>query len=126
MSILEKLIMAIAAFVLSVAPSTNFVEGVVGQPRSFMPNEITTQTDKTISQLIFRGLFKYDNFGVLIPDLADTWTISEDGLVYTIKLKVNQRWTDGEEVSSNDLIYTAFTLPELSGIATDKVDELTV
>jgi len=68
----------------------NYTEGVVGQPRSFFPNELTAQHDKTISHMIYRGLFKYDIYGALVPDLAESWTVSNGGLVYTIKLKANQ------------------------------------
>lgn len=105
---------------------TQYTEGVVGQPTSFLPSQAQSQNDRTISRLIFRGLFKYDIYGTLTPDLADTWIISEDGLVYTIKLKDHQYWSDGSKINSDDLIYTAFKIPNLSGVATDKVDELTV
>ena len=126
MTILEKVIFEIAAFILTISPSTNYVEGVIGQPRSFLPSQTQTQTDKTISKLIYRGLFKYDIYGALLPDLADNWTISEDGIVYTIKIKENQTWADGTSITSDDLIYTAFKSSELTGVATDKVDDLTV
>src|SRR3989344_2651159 len=126
MTIIEKIIFEIAAFILAISPSTNYVEGVVGQPRSFLPHQTQTQTDKTISSLIYRGLFKYDIYGSLIPDLADSWTISEDGIVYSIKMKEEQTWTDGTPITSDDLIYTSFKSAELVGVATDKVDDLTV
>ena len=126
MNIIEKIIFEIAAFILAISPSTNYVEGVIGQPRSFLPHQTQTQTDKTISSLIYRGLFKYDIYGSLIPDLADSWTISEDGIVYTIKMKEEQTWTDGTPITSDDLIYTSFKSTELVGVATDKVDDLTV
>lgn len=76
--------------------------------------------------MIFRGLFKYDIYGATIPDLADTWTVSDDGLTYTIKLKENQYWTNGKKITSDDLIYTSYKSPDLSGVATDKIDDLTV
>ncbi|MFA6946670.1 MAG: ABC transporter substrate-binding protein, partial [Pedobacter sp.] len=110
----------------SVAPANKYVEGVVGQPASFLPSQAQTQNDKTISSLIYRGLFKYDIYGALVPDLAETWDISEDGLVYTIKIKDNQKWTDGRKINADDLIYTAFKIADLQGVATDRVDDLTV
>jgi peptide/nickel transport system substrate-binding protein len=111
---------------MSVMPTTSYVEGVVGQPRSFLPGHTITHNDKTISALIYRGLFDYDIYGTLIPDLAETWEISEDGMIYTIKLKADQYWIDGSKVTSDDLIYTAFNNPDLSDVATDRVDDLTV
>ncbi|MBU0650005.1 hypothetical protein KJ605_00995, partial [Patescibacteria group bacterium] len=103
-----------------------FTEGVVGQPSSFLPIRAVTDTDKTISRLLYRGLFKYDNFGTLVPDLAETWAISDEGLVYTITIRANQYWSDGSRIDANDLLYTAYKSSNLSGIATDRIDERTV
>jgi len=126
MRIFQQFILYITAFLYSIIPVPTYTEGVVGQPRSFLPSQTITQTDKTISKLIFRGLFRYDIYGVLVPDLADNWEVSEGGLVYTIKLKDNQFWSNGTKITADDLIYTAFKVADLSGVATDKVDELTV
>lgn len=126
MNILQSIISYFAAFVLAIAPAPTYTEGMVGQPQSFLPSQATTQIDRTISKLIYKGLFRYDIYGALIPDLADTWEVSEDGLVYTVKIKDNQYWSDGKKVTSDDLIYTAFKTADLSGVGTDKVDELTV
>ncbi len=98
----------------------------MGQPRSFFPHQATTRTDKTVSRLIYRGLFKYDIYGSLVPDLAETWSISEDGLIYTVKLKDNQFWSNGNKITANDLIYTSYKVQNLSGVGTDRVDDLTV
>ncbi|MFA6981957.1 MAG: ABC transporter substrate-binding protein [Patescibacteria group bacterium] len=126
MDILHRLFLYITSFVLSVYPSTKFVEGVVGQPQSFLPGYAISDTDKTISNLIYRGLFKYDIYGVLQPDLAESWEIDSEGIVYTVKLKEDQFWSDGSKITSDDLIYTAFNSTDLQGVGTDKVDELTV
>lgn len=126
MNIFQKLIVYGYSFILALLPTPKYVEGVVGQPRSFLPSHLNTQIDKTISSLIYRGLFKYDIYGATVPDLAETWSVSADGLVYTIKLKDNQKWTDGRKITADDLIYTSFKVSDLSGVATDKVDDLTV
>ena len=126
MRLVQQILVQIYLFILATLPTSQYIEGVVGQPRSFFPNELTTQYDKTISHLIYRGLFKYDIYGALVPDLAESWTVSNGGLVYTIKLKANQKWLDGSKVTSDDLIYTAFKTQNLSDVATDKVDDRTV
>jgi len=126
MEFLRQLIVFTYAFILALVPATKYVEGVVGQPQSFLPSQTKTQNDKTISSLIYRGLFKYDIYGSTIPDLAETWSVSPDGLIYTIKLKDNQHWSDGRKITSDDLLYTSYKVSDLSGVATDKVDDLTV
>lgn len=107
-------------------PQKTFVEGMVGQPNSFLPIRAKSDVDKTISKLLYRGLFKYDNFGTLIPDLAETWSVSNEGLVYTITIKDNQYWSDGTKITADDLLYTAYKDENLKYVATDKIDELTV
>lgn len=126
MNLLEKIIIYIYAFFLTLFPVPTYTEGTTGQPQSFLPTQAVTQQDKTISSLLFRGLFKYDIYGTLIPDLAETWAVSEDGMVYTVKLKAGQKWTNGKIISSDDVIYTAFKTTDLQYVATDKVDDLTV
>lgn len=102
------------------------IEGIVGQPTSFLPGQATTQHEKTVSKLIYRGLFKYDIYGILKPDLAEQYEVSEDELTYTVTLKKDQKWSNGEEITSDDLIYTAFMVQDLNAVATDKVDRYTV
>jgi peptide/nickel transport system substrate-binding protein len=126
MNILQKILIYGYSFFLALAPTPKYVEGVLGQPRSFLPSQVKTQTERTISSLIYRGLFKYDIYGVTVPDLAESWSVSPDGLIYTIKLKDNQKWTDGKKITADDLIYTSYKVSDLSGVATDKVDDLTV
>ncbi|MCA9308735.1 ABC transporter substrate-binding protein, partial [candidate division WWE3 bacterium] len=71
-------------------------------------------------------LFKYDIFGSLVPDLAESWEIQEDGLVYQIKIKEGITWSDGTPITTDDLIYTAFKIPDLQVVITDKVDSRTI
>lgn len=126
MAFLQQIFFIISSFVLSVLPIPQYVEGVTGQPETFLPTQATNQTDKTISRLVYRGLFKYDIFGNLIPDLAESWSTSEDGLIYTIQIVDDAQWSDGTPVTSDDIIYTAFNSPDLQYVGTDKVDEHTV
>jgi peptide/nickel transport system substrate-binding protein len=123
---LSAVFLYISSLVMSFLPITGYSEGVIDQPRSFLPGVARSQHEKTVSALLYRGLFKYDIYGALVPDLADTWSVSEDGLVYTLKLKDNNYWNNGKKITSDDLIYTSFKHPDLAGVATDKVDALTV
>jgi oligopeptide transport system substrate-binding protein len=54
---------------------------------------------------LFEGLVQYDpetNLGV--PALADSWSASPDGLVYTFKLRA-AKWPDGRSVTAGDFVY---------------------
>lgn len=48
------------------------------------------------------GLFENDQYGNLIPALAKDWSVSEDGLVYTYKLRKDAKWytVEGEEYAN--------------------------
>ena len=55
------------------------------------------------------GLLENDKYGNLIPALAESWTVSKDGLTYTYKLRKGVKWytSDGEEyaeVTANDFV----------------------
>ncbi len=126
MQIIQTVIFYITTLFWAVAPVQSYTEGVVGQPRSFFPHQIKTQNDQTISKLIYRSLFRYDIYGDVVPDLAESWAVSDEGLVYTIKIKKDQRWADNTIITADDLIYTSFKVAELRDVATDKVDDYTV
>lgn len=59
---------------------------------------------------MYRTLLKADhtllNFS---PDLAETYSISDDGLVYTFKLKDGLKWSDGEALTAADVAYSIKT-----------------
>ncbi len=65
-----------------------------------------------VDQLITVGLFKWDAKDNLIPDLASevptaaNGDISADGLTITLKLKPNLKWSDGQPITSKDIVYT--------------------
>ncbi|MDO4547553.1 MAG: peptide ABC transporter substrate-binding protein [Clostridia bacterium] len=56
---------------------------------------------------VFEGLVTYDTMdGSLIPGNAESWTISEDGTVYTFKLREGLKWSDGTPLTAHDYVYT--------------------
>jgi peptide/nickel transport system substrate-binding protein len=55
---------------------------------------------------IFDALLQQDITGALHPGLASTYDVSSDGLTYTFQLRHNAKWTDGNAVDSNDVVFT--------------------
>lgn len=56
---------------------------------------------------IFNTLVKVDSDSrTVVPDLADTWEISPDGLVYTFNLHPDATWHDGTPFTANDVAFT--------------------
>jgi len=65
----------------------SITEGVIGSPRFINPVLATSKADKDLSVLIYSGLLKATPSGKLTTDLAKSYEVSEDGYVYTFKLK---------------------------------------
>jgi peptide/nickel transport system substrate-binding protein len=59
-----------------------------------------------IDALLFRGLTKPDEQNEVSPDLAESWTISDDLLTYSFKLREDALWQDGEPVTADDVVFT--------------------
>lgn len=56
--------------------------------------------------LIFSGLTRFDEAMNLKPDLAKSWTISQDGLTYSFELRDDVLWHDGVKFSAKDVEFT--------------------
>lgn len=54
----------------------------------------------------FGGLYTYDNTGAVIPNFAESYEMSEDGLTYTFKLKAGLKWSDGSDLTAEDFVYS--------------------
>lgn len=97
----------------SIQPSQGglFTEGIVGQPRWINPIYApTNDVDRDLVELIFSGLVKYDAKAGIVPDLAQDWTISKDGLVYEFYLRKDVFWHDGKKLTADDIIFTVETI----------------
>ncbi|MFT5179578.1 MAG: peptide/nickel transport system substrate-binding protein [Candidatus Paceibacteria bacterium] len=81
-------------------------EGVIGTPRFINPVLALSETDRDLSTLVYSGLMRITPEGELITDLAEEYSISEDGLEYTFKIKENAKFHDGEKVTTEDIIFT--------------------
>ena len=87
----------------------SFSEGLVGEPRSINPLLLQTDTDRDLAQLVFSGLLKNDGRGNLVPDLAESFTVSEDGLTYGFILRNDVKWHDGQRFTADDVVFTIAT-----------------
>jgi hypothetical protein len=101
-----------------------YSEALVGQISRLNPLlDDANQVDRDIDRLIYRGLVSFDGRGLPQPDLAEGWSVSADGTLYTVTLRDDAVWHDGTPVSSDDVIYTysQFQDPDYPG-PSDLVD----
>ncbi|MGB9846126.1 MAG: ABC transporter substrate-binding protein [Desulfotomaculales bacterium] len=59
-----------------------------------------------LDNLIFSGLTKFDENNEAVPDLAKSWAISPDGLIYTFDLRNDVKWHDGQPFTAEDVKFT--------------------
>ncbi|MEJ2012780.1 MAG: peptide ABC transporter substrate-binding protein [Anaerolineales bacterium] len=84
-----------------------YAEAMVGKIMRLNPLlDDYNQVDRDIDQLIFSGLLQFDSRGNPVPDLAESWNISADASLYTVILRSDARWHDGQPVTSDDIVYT--------------------
>ena len=54
---------------------------------------------------LFEGLIGEAPNGDLVPGVAESWTLSDDGKTYVFKLRPNARWSNGDPVTAADFVY---------------------
>lgn len=84
-----------------------YTEGMVGTPQYINPVlALNNDVDLDLSHLIFQGLFRINEKGEVVPDLAAHDEVSSDGKTYVITLRQNAQWQDNEPITANDVIFT--------------------
>jgi peptide/nickel transport system substrate-binding protein len=75
-------------------------------PRFFYYGEIS-RASQTLTQQVFDSLVEFDlETYELVPGLAESWEVSEDGTVYTFNLRRGVTWHDGEPFTAEDVVFT--------------------
>lgn len=67
-------------------------------------NPILAETN--VDDLIFSGLTAFDENNQAVPDLAENWDVSPDGLSYTFHLRQDVKWHDGQPFTAEDVKFT--------------------
>lgn len=80
---------------------------IIGQPQFINPLYAqSSETDKTLMELVFSGLMKYDTEGNPVPDLINEYKFIENGKVLEFTLKKDIKWHDGNPLTIDDVIFT--------------------
>ena len=84
----------------------HLVVAVPIEPDTFDPHKAVAAATKEIDFNIYQGLVSYDTEGRIIPCLAESWDISEDGTVYTFKLRKGVLFHNGRALNLDDVIFS--------------------
>ena len=112
-------------------------EGMIRPPERINPLFLSNNdTDRDLVNLMYAKLFAYSPSGALMPDLAESYLISDDSKTYTIELKKNARWHDGGRVTADDVIFTIRAIqnpdyksslrPNWQGVSVERLGDYTV
>ncbi len=118
-------------------PGGTYHEAAVGQPRYINPILASANDlDADIANLIYSGLFYFNEDLELNPNLATDYEISEDQKQYTVKLREGVSWHDGQPFTANDIIFTIRSiqtpdygsplLNTFQSVNVEKIDDFTV
>ncbi len=91
-----------------------YTEGIIGTPSTANPLLANSTAELDLARLTHRGLLSHDSNGNLIGDLAETWEASSDLKTYTIILRPDLRWSDGEPLTALDVIFTFQSLRDIN------------
>ncbi|MGM4883179.1 ABC transporter substrate-binding protein [Rhizobium leguminosarum] len=89
----------------------NFI--VEPEPPTILALAHTAGGTQKISPKITEGLLTYDFDLTPKPQLATEWSIADDGLSYTFKLRPNVKWHDGKPFTADDVAYSIELLKQV-------------
>jgi peptide/nickel transport system substrate-binding protein len=106
-SVLVATALALAAGTHAHAQRTDLVIGMVLEPPHLDPTAGAAAAIKEVGYAnIFEGLTRMGPDGSVQPGLAESWEISEDGLVYTFNLHDGVTFHDGATFSGDDVKFS--------------------
>ena len=76
------------------------------EPQSLDPHKSEGVPSANIQRDLFEGLISEAPNGDLVPGVAESWTISEDGLHYQFKLRRDAKWSNGDKVTAEDFVFS--------------------
>ncbi len=76
------------------------------EPPGLMMGLVQNGPTQMVAGNIYEGLLRYSAKLEPQPGLAESWTVSEDGKVYSFKLKKGVTWHDGKPFTSADVVFS--------------------
>lgn len=110
LALLLALLLVVAALPLTgavAAPAQEITFALHNEPDGIDPSVTNNSFASPFLANCFEGLVTYDTTnGSLVGGDAESWTISDDGTVYTFTLRDGLKWSDGTPLTSQDYLYT--------------------
>ena len=83
------------------------VRGHISEPKSFNPLVSSETSTSDYTTRMFEGLTRVNMFtGEVLPGLAESWSVADDGLTWTFKLRKDVKFNDGSPFTAEDVEFT--------------------
>jgi ABC-type transport system substrate-binding protein len=113
-SLLGAIALLVVSLVLTPLSVGNAQEGVeirwsiegINDLASLDPAKASDSQGFTVIGLLYGGLVRLDGDLRVVPDLAESWTVSEDGLTYTFTLREGAAFSDGSPITAADAVWS--------------------
>lgn len=102
------------------------IVGTTDPKGEFVPIYSSTLYDSWVNKLVFDGLISNNEKGEAVPNVAESYEVSEDGKTYTFKLNKGIKFTNGQELTAKDVAFTFTSIcdPGYDGPRMDAVSNL--
>ena len=78
---------------------------LANSPMTIDPQLIGDTNSGFVASFFTAGLFGYNEDREIVPVMAESYEVSEDGQTYTFHLKKGLKWSDGRELTAEDFVY---------------------
>ncbi|MGB9243966.1 MAG: peptide ABC transporter substrate-binding protein [Candidatus Acidiferrales bacterium] len=78
----------------------------VDEPEGLDPHKTDSTAAATVERDLYEGLVIFAPNGQITGGAAQSWDISADGLQYTFQLRPGLRWSNGEDLTADDFVYS--------------------
>ena len=100
-------VVALASSTAAMAARTDLVLGMPLEPPHLDPTAgAAAAIDEVLYANVFEGLTRIGSRGEVLPALAESWTVSEDGKAYTFKLRIGVKFHDGTDFNADDVKFS--------------------
>lgn len=82
---------------------------ITAEPMDLNPMRICDGISQSVLAHCMSGFTRLDPQDAPVADLAESWEINEDNTIYTMKLRKDATWSNGEPVTMNDFYYSWVT-----------------
>ncbi len=90
----------------------------IGDATTFNPIHVNDTASGLISDYVHSSLVDFDDKINVVPKLATSWEVSEDGKVWVFHLREGVKWHDGQPFTARDVAFTFLSIlhPEYTGV----------